>query len=979
MHHAGRLELITSGLRARLSRGTCLVLAFAVATTGMAAAQERGAVDLPLFPQLSDYSESCAGTVTLSSDPYNLGAWQGEQLSISPDQLLEVGILYSKGGATVPANAELATRLFRYLAERPSPIQSRAKYLAAVMILDTQGSPEMDRLAAQMLTEAANARVTGAARELGALYEIGRGVPQDFEQAAIYYRIAGSEGDAESAFSLARLYADNLISDGAQEAALNLAKLGLITLLSDVNQGRCSALVTVARLYEEGDLVAANEQAAAAWYEAAASTGNARAMAAIARRYYGGIGVEPNVQLAIQWWRRAAELGSMDAKANIGMIYATGDGVEPNAQEATRWLTEAAQGGNVSAMVHLASLYRGELSALAVSQADPEQAYFWTERAYAADPTRVSVIMNLARALISGEGTALDPARAFNLFNQAMRLGNRSALREMASAYLNGNGVERNPERALQIFRQAAERGDLSSYSVIVDMYRCGIGVEANAAMADLWLGRAAAVGDVDSLIVLSNRTVKELNAEDQQRTLQLLFRAAANNSREAMIRLSEIFARGEGVEKNAELAARWEALAIRPGPNQEVGLYLLAEAFRTNTAHEWDPVRVQQLLTQSHEMGYVKATTRLGKYHIRPGDDGMENIDAGVELLRQASSRGSSDAMRELAEYFRSTGNLPEALGWLDYAIVAGLDTAQVLKAEWAFKGLISGQPEPDAAREVLDNVIKRGVCSMSLSSAVVTSLASGVGGPGRDQEALDMANRAIETFRPTPDEVAQLGSALLKGSPNQTLVGRGIELLERSMELGSIRGYIELAQLYMEGNGVPLNFEKAMELLNQAAAAGEVSAYIHIGRAYLQGVGGSPDYAAAWSSMERAAAAGIPEAFREMGHWYLRGLGRPENVDEGLSLLERAASMGDTKAILDLANVYSVGFVVDQRPDIAVKWLETGAAAGSLEAMHRLGLAYLLGLGVPQDEAEAQRWFRLSGSKGYAMKADATQVKQE
>ena len=944
-----------------------------VPATGFA--QERMTIDLPLFPQARDYVASCGSAVRLNRDPLNLQSWQGEELRVAPDQLLDSAVLYSRGSTQTAADPQLSLQVLEYLAERPSTVQLRAKYLAAQLILDAQGSPEQDRRAVQYLIDAANARIPGAARELAALYELGRGVPQDFELAARYYRTAGSEGDAASAFSLSRLYRDGLAAAPSATAADDMAKLGLLTLLTDISLGQCSALMTVAQLYETGDLISPNEEAAAAWYQAAADSGNPRAMAAIAQRYYGGFGVTPNIDLAIEWWQRAAAFGSAESMANIGLLYATGDGVEINPLEAQRWLTQAAENGNVSAMQYLASLFRGELQALPLDQADYVQAFYWTNLAYETDPTRVSAIMELARALINGQGTQPDPTRAFELFNEAMRYGNRSALREMATGFLSGEGVERDAQRALQVFRQAASRGDLASYNAIVDMYRCGIGIEPNGPAADLWLERAAAMGDIDSLLILSNRNVNEIGVEEQERRLQMLLRAAADDSRDAMVRLSEIYRLGMGVDVDLSNAQRWEALAIRPGEEQPAGQYLLAEAYRTSAAYTFDPARVEQLLTDSHDAGFLKSTVRLGKYHVRPGDDGMEDIDYGVELLRGAASRGSADAMRELAVYYRQNGNMSEAIGWLDLAIAGSLDTAIALKAEWAYDGLLTGEPDPQMAEDLLNQIIDNGPCSMSIYGALARGLARGEAGEDRIPEALDWISSAIENFRPDPDEIASLGLAALDGAPRQDMIEYGIGLLQRSIELGSVRGHFELARIYMEGTGVEADYERALQLFEQAAAQGEPSALLFLGRALADGVRGAPDYDGAWDTMERAAAAGVAEAYREIGHWYLRGLGRPENVDEGMRNLEQAARLGDVTAMLDMASIYAVGFVTEQRPDISARWLESAANAGSKEAMHRLGLAYLIGLGVNQDEAEAQRWFRLAGSESYSVGAPAAQ----
>ena len=122
---------------------------------------------------------------------------------------------------------------------------------------------------------------------LGVLYYNGQGVPQDYNQAAQWYRKAAE-------------------------------------------QGRADARNNLGVLYDQGQGVPQDYNQAAQWYRKAAEQGNAAAQYNLGVGYYNGQGVPQDYSQAAQWYRKAAEKGDADAQNNLGVLYANGQGVPSN-------------------------------------------------------------------------------------------------------------------------------------------------------------------------------------------------------------------------------------------------------------------------------------------------------------------------------------------------------------------------------------------------------------------------------------------------------------------------------------------------------------------------------------------------------------------------------------------------------------------------------------------------------------------------
>jgi TPR repeat protein len=136
---------------------------------------------------------------------------------------------------------------------------------------------------------------------LGSLYEDGKDLPQDYSQAAFWYREGAKRGDVFSQVLLGMQYSD-------------------------------------------GKGVPQDYAQAAAWFHKAADQGDVEAQSNLGGLYLTGRGVPQDFVEAAKWLNKAADRGLPIAQYNLGTMYALGQGVPQSAGVAYFWFDLAAAG-----------------------------------------------------------------------------------------------------------------------------------------------------------------------------------------------------------------------------------------------------------------------------------------------------------------------------------------------------------------------------------------------------------------------------------------------------------------------------------------------------------------------------------------------------------------------------------------------------------------------------------------------------------
>lgn len=183
------------------------------------------------------------------------------------------------------------------------PATSLPKF-ALVQIPATEKLP--DSIGSPALRNAALKGDATAVYEVGVRFAEGKGVAQDFGEAAKWLERAANAGVIPATFRLGTLYEKGLVGPKNVDLAREL-------------------------------------------YAKAADRGNAKAMHNLAVLEADGGNRGPNYKSAAHWFRKAAERGLPDSQFNLGILYARGIGIEQNLAESYKWFALAAAQGDADA------------------------------------------------------------------------------------------------------------------------------------------------------------------------------------------------------------------------------------------------------------------------------------------------------------------------------------------------------------------------------------------------------------------------------------------------------------------------------------------------------------------------------------------------------------------------------------------------------------------------------------------------------
>jgi TPR repeat protein len=184
----------------------------------------------------------------------------------------------------------------------------------------------------------------------GLMFDLGKGVPQDYREAFRWYVLAAEAGQPGAMNSLGLMYAlGHGVSQDHSEAMKWWTKAA--------DSGSFAALANIASTYYIGLGVQQSYPEAAKWFQLAVDKGDAEAMNMLGVMYAQGLGVTRDRRNAVKLFGQSAHLGSSSAMINLGTLYAAGRGVKQDNALAYAWLITALAFG-VPADEHDATVYR---------------------------------------------------------------------------------------------------------------------------------------------------------------------------------------------------------------------------------------------------------------------------------------------------------------------------------------------------------------------------------------------------------------------------------------------------------------------------------------------------------------------------------------------------------------------------------------------------------------------------------------------
>ena len=438
---------------------------------------------------------------------------------------------------------------------------------------------------------------------LAECYRFGKGVTEDKRRAFELYLKAAELGDTDAMKIVGvMLYIGEGTTENNEQSFYWTKRA-----VDESNNDDAIAIENLAYAYRNGIGTAPNPYKAFELYEQAAELGDAEAMNIVGVMLYIGEGTTENNEQSFYWTKRAVDESNNDdaiAIENLAYAYRNGIGTAPNPYKAFELYEQAANLGNIDAMnIVGVMLYNGEGTAQ-----NDEQSFYWTKRAVDESNNDDAIaIKNLAYAYLKGIGTAPNPYKAIELYEQAANLGNNSALvnlgrifrlgdgvpkdfdkaidyfskaadsgngeamNQLGLMYSNGEGVSQDLNTAFQFFSKAAEAGNVDGISNLGICYLWGDGVAEDVKTAEYWIEKAAENGDYFGLLVYANWIYSQ-NKNDY-RLIDMYERTANAGYGEAAYRLSVMYRKGYSTGRDNKAARYWEDMYKSLGyePDQRV------------------------------------------------------------------------------------------------------------------------------------------------------------------------------------------------------------------------------------------------------------------------------------------------------------------------------------------------------------------------------------------------------------------------
>ncbi len=256
-----------------------------------------------------------------------------------------------------------------------------------------------------------------------------------------------------------------------------------------------------------------------------------------------------------------------------------------------------------------------------------------------------------------------------------------------------------------------------------------------------------------------------------------------------------------------------------------------------------------------------------------------------------------------------------------------------------------------------------------------MVLALALSVGGAASARP--DGSAEAKATFAATLKE-AQGGAAAryvdlamlyLDGDGVERDVPQALAWLRKGVAGGDTDAMVELGNVYFDGaDGVKIDRRAAMKLYAQAARLGDPNGMYNLGVAHEGGEGLPENPRLALSWYLKAAAAGSARGYYSAGEAYLDGDGTRVDTAKGVAMLRKAIEMGSADAMNEMGRLHSEGAGGVRLDHAEALKLYSAAAANDLPAgMSNLGVVHHNGEGVPVNYTQAMHWFQLAADRGY------------
>ncbi len=237
---------------------------------------------------------------------------------------------------------------------------------------------------------------------LGKLYETGRGVPQDMQEAVRWYVRAADLG-----YDRAQLHLGRVFRDGTGGVPVN-GQLAEQYFKKAADGGNVAAMNEIGLMYLKGLSVTANVKTAHDWFEKASAAGSVEGDYNLGLLYQAGYNGQPDFVRAAESFEKAANARDGLSMLALGDLYASGKGLPQNKVQAHMWYDLASAHGVKQGAERMAALEPGMTPQQIAQAQDARNA--WQPRENDALPAALQLPVPAASQPVAPQSAAPEPA-----------------------------------------------------------------------------------------------------------------------------------------------------------------------------------------------------------------------------------------------------------------------------------------------------------------------------------------------------------------------------------------------------------------------------------------------------------------------------------------------------------------------------------------------------------------------------------------
>ena len=179
-------------------------------------------------------------------------------------------------------------------------------------------------------------------------------------------------------------------------------------------------------------------------------------------------------------------------------------------------------------------------------------------------------------------------------------------------------------------------------------------------------------------------------------------------------------------------------------------------------------------------------------------------------------------------------------------------------------------------------------------------------------------------------------------------------------------INDLIRQAEVYLYGDGVRVDLQKAAELYNAAGELGSPKAKLRLSTMYRQGQGVQKDLNRAFELVMEAANQDFAPAQSALSGYFRTGIGVNKDIEQADYWLEKAAENGHTRSKVLFSSILERDASNPTSLEKAKRFTEEVKNEASPQEIYSIGYSYANGFGLPKDLKKAMEWAKLGADKG-------------